>query len=123
MVKLVFPGEFTALNEHIGANNRSRYHSNDIKREETERAWADTLHQKNQNGLRIEKYPVHVHFSWYCSNKKKDPDNISFAKKYILDGVKDAGLIPNDGWNQISGFSDSFHIDSDYPRVEVTFSW
>lgn len=123
MLELVFQGEFTALNEHIGANNRNRFIAAQIKRDETERAWADTLSQKNRKGLIIENYPIRVHFDWYCVNRKKDPDNIAFAKKYILDGMVKAGLIPNDGWNQVAGFSDDFHIDVDNPRVVVRITW
>lgn len=122
MIEILLPGEFHAFNEHSAANNRSRYHSNSMKRSETRRVWADTMSQINSKGLRIEKYPVHVHFDWYCSNKRKDPDNISFAKKYILDGFQEAGFMENDGWKQIKGFSDAFHIDKSNPRVVVTIT-
>lgn len=66
--------------------------------------------------------PLHFHFTWYCPNKRKDPDNISFAKKFILDGLQVAGVIENDGWKQIAGFSDAFYLDKQNPRVELTIS-
>ena len=53
-------------------------------------------------------------------NKRKDKDNIAFAKKFILDGMIQAKLIQNDGWKEISGFTDEFHVDKNNPRVEVT---
>lgn len=62
---------------------------------------------------------VKLIFTWYCKDQKKDPDNISFAKKYILDGMVDAGVLKNDGWKQIQGFEDRFEVDKDNPRVEV----
>jgi Holliday junction resolvase RusA-like endonuclease len=63
--------------------------------------------------------PSALHFHWYCKNKKKDPDNIAFAKKYILDGIVAAGALPNDGWDEVAGLQDSFTVDKDNPRVEV----
>ena len=30
-----------------------------------------------------------------------------------------AGVLKNDGWNDIEGFSDRFYIDKANPRVEV----
>ena len=62
-------------------------------------------------------------FAWYCKNKKVDPDNISFAKKFILDGFQDAKLIENDGFKQICCFQDIFHVDKDNPRVEISLTW
>ena len=63
---------------------------------------------------------VYVDFLWVEQNKKRDPDNIVFAKKFILDGLVDAGLIKKDGWAQISGFSDRWMVDKDNPGVRVT---
>jgi len=50
----------------------------------------------------------------------QDPDNIAFAKKFILDGFQKGGLIAGDGWKQVTSFSDSFSVDPGTPRVEVT---
>lgn len=57
---------------------------------------------------------------WYCVDKMKDKDNIAFAIKYILDGMQLAGLIPNDGWRQLSGsIHHDFFIDKSNPRVDI----
>lgn len=45
--------------------------------------------------------------------RKKDPDNIAFAKKFIFDGMMEAGFIENDNLNYIEGFSDYFIVDKD----------
>ena len=71
------------------------------------------------DGLKVDTYPIVVTFDWYAKNKRKDPDNIAFGKKFILDAMQESGLIENDGFKQIWGFSDNFHIDKDRPRVEV----
>ena len=49
-----------------------------------------------------------------------DKDNIAFAKKFIQDSLVHAGVLANDGWNQIEGFTDDFAVDPKNPRVEVT---
>jgi hypothetical protein len=62
---------------------------------------------------------VKIIITWYCKNEKKDPDNISFAKKFICDGLVSAGVLENDGWKQIQGFEDIFIVDKINPRVEI----
>lgn len=57
---------------------------------------------------------------WYVKNKKKDPDNIEFGIKYILDGLQQLKVIPNDGFcNTSLGKIHKVYIDKEKPRVEV----
>lgn len=112
-MKITIPGEFTDLNTYIRAERTPRVGhllASKIKHEETDR-------------LAYTQGKVHrlttVHFTWICKNKKKDPDNIAFAKKFILDGLVKAGVLENDGWKHIKGFTDMFKVDKDNPRVEV----
>ena len=47
-------------------------------------------------------------------------DNISsFGRKVIQDALVDCGVLKNDGWKNISGFTDMFFVDSQNPRIEV----
>ena len=62
--------------------------------------------------------PVRMAFRWYEPNKKRDLDNISFAKKFILDALVANGIIKTDGWNGVTGFTDEFFTDKS-PRIEV----
>ena len=52
--------------------------------------------------------------------RRRDLDNVAFAKKFIQDSLVHAGVLVNDGWNQIEGFTDDFAVDPKNPRVEVT---
>lgn len=65
------------------------------------------------------KEPVFVNFSWHEPNKKRDLDNIAAAKKFIFDALQYYGVLKNDGWAYVSGFTDHFFVDSENPRVEV----
>lgn len=111
--KFVIEGELTDLNTHLGAANTNRYIANSIKQDETDRVgWAC-------KSIGPITEPVRLKFTWYCKNKRKDPDNIVFAKKYILDGLVSVGVLENDGWNQIIGWDEEWFVDKENPRVEV----
>ena len=70
-------------------------------------------------GIHINK-PVKIHYDFYEQNKRRDQDNVSsFARKVIQDGLVKGGLLANDGWMNIVGFSDDFYVDKDNPRIEV----
>ena len=54
------------------------------------------------------------------TNRRTDPDNIAFQKKFILDGFVAAGLLSNDGWGEIAGWTEKFHIvKKEFQRVEI----
>ena len=62
---------------------------------------------------------VRLDIRWYSKNKKKDPDNIAAGVKFIFDGLVAAGVIKNDGWEENGGWSNSFYVDKDNPRIEI----
>ena len=62
---------------------------------------------------------VYMHFRWIEPNKNRDPDNICFSKKFILDALVKNGILETDGWRGVYGFTDEFDIDAVNPRVEV----
>ena len=115
-IKVEIPGELTDLNTYIKAERTHRNEAAKIKKSETNAVmW---ICWSQQRGVQVEK-PVDVTIHWYVKNKKKDPDNIAFAKKFIMDGMVKAALIPQDSQKYIKSFSDEFFIDKDNPRVEV----
>ena len=64
-----------------------------------------------------------IDYILYEKNKKRDLDNISsFGRKVIQDALVDNGILKNDGWEDVVGFSDSFYIDKENPRIEVIIS-
>lgn len=70
-------------------------------------------------GIHIEN-PVMIYYTFFEPNMKRDLDNISaFAHKVIQDGLVKGGLIQNDGWKNIVGFSDEFFVDKENPRIEI----
>ncbi len=64
--------------------------------------------------------PVFLTFAWHESSRRRDLDNVAFAKKFILDALVALGVLPDDGRRYVTGFVDVFHLDRRDPRVEVT---
>jgi len=63
---------------------------------------------------------VSVEFRWVEKSKKRDKDNIACGKKFILDALVQAGILHDDGWMHVTGFTDSFTVDALRPGVLVT---
>lgn len=52
--------------------------------------------------------PITIEFHWVEDNKRRDFDNIAFAKKFILDAMVKAGKLKDDNRRYVQGFTDSF---------------
>lgn len=117
MNKLVIEGELTALNEFINAERRNRYIAANIKKKKT----GYCKEAAETSGIELQDFPLAVLITWYVKNKRKDADNIAFAKKFILDGLVEAGVLPNDNRKYIQGFVDVVKEDKEWQRIEVTF--
>lgn len=121
VVEIVIMGDFTSLNEYINAERASRYLAADIKRVNTEQVMKQVGNVVPL--VEVLKPPYKVSFVWYCVNQKKDIDNISFAKKFIFDGLVEMGVLSSDGWKVIGEFGgEKFVVDKQNPRVLVRFS-
>ena len=94
-------GEFKGLNDYTSANRKNKYAGAAIKKRETDYI-ATILTFKPK----VESYPIKIIFTWHIHNRAKDLDNVSFAKKYILDGMVKAKTIQNDNLTKIIAFED-----------------
>jgi len=65
------------------------------------------------------KKRIYVRFTWIEPNMRRDFDNIAFAHKFIFDALQEMGIIEDDGWNHVEGFSDKFRLNKNNPRVIV----
>lgn len=112
----VIPGRLVGLNEYINACRRNRYAGAKIKKDaQTAICWEI----KRQKVKRF-KNPVDVHITWIEPNMKRDKDNISFAKKFILDSLVQMQIIQDDGWKWVNNLSDKFYVNKKEPRIIVT---
>lgn len=112
-------GRMPGLNEYTKKNRANVHAGSAMKRRETERAaWA----ARAAHMPRFAR-PVWVTFHWYEPEKgrRRDIDNVAFAKKFILDGLKLAGVIADDSPKWVVGFRDVFSYSRD-PHIVVTLS-
>lgn len=118
MIEIIFEGEFTTLNDYIEAERSSKFKAAEIKKFETTRIGLESL---GVLPIPPEYYPMKVSFFWRRKTAKTDPDNVAFAKKFILDGLQKAGVIVNDSYKEIAMFVDYFIVDPENPHVIVRF--
>lgn len=117
-VAFTIDGRLPGLNELIAAERSNRYKGAKLKRDWQAVALAAALSQTR--GIRF-RLPAIIAFTFYEPNAKRDPDNISgFAHKVIMDALVQAGILADDGWNEVAKISDTYAIDRKRPRIEVT---
>ena len=97
------------LNSYIEAERSSRYKAAEMKKSAT----ATCQWSCNQLRGKVDQCKrYHVSFEWHLPNRKLDNDNVcAFARKVILDGLVKAGVLKNDGANNIGNFKDEFIYD------------
>lgn len=104
---LIIDRRMPNLNDYTRAIGYSRYKGGDMKEEWDEVVRIAAYQQK----LGHFTEPITLEFHWYEPNENRDVDNVAFAKKFILDGLQQAGVITNDNIKWVKGFSDHFHYD------------
>lgn len=111
MVRIKIPMRLPSLNEYTAKCRIQRgtwNAGNQMKRKTQDDLYIYLLK------LPIFRKPIRIHFLWHEQNKKRDLDNISFAKKFILDAMQECGRIPNDNPKYILGFTDEAVYDGTY---------
>lgn len=109
--------ELTDLNTYIQHERSNRFKGAKTKRENTMLVMSHVLNQLK--GVKLDKINK-ITFIWKHKNKRKDPDNVSFASKFIFDGMVAAGLIPDDSWKYLpTRFLHKHEVNKDDPGVVV----
>jgi len=109
-------GKLPSLNEYIDICRRNKYGAANFKKEiEDNIIWK----LKSQMHGVIITEPVKIEFTWHEANSKRDLDNISSAKKFILDAFVRAGFLENDTRKCVAGFVDNFPEPNKEYKVEV----
>lgn len=116
-MKLTIWGTLPGLNDFIEENRRN-YHAGAKLKKEAQ--FLVVLSARKYLKRWRPAGPVYMTYRWFEPNKKRDKDNIAAGgRKIIQDSLVEAGVLKNDGWNDIAGFRDEFYIDKKEPRIEV----
>lgn len=105
------PLKLPSLNDYIRACRRSKFEGAQMKKQiEEDIMW----HIK-----KLPRYdkPVVIHFHWVEGNKKRDLDNVCFAKKFILDALVKAGKLKDDNRKCVTNFHDTFGYEKGVWKV------
>lgn len=99
---VTIPMKLPSLNEYIGWCRENRF-----------KAAARKKQIESDICLFIGKLPIFsnpvlISFVWTEGNKKRDYDNVAFAKKFILDAMVKAGKLKDDNRRYVVGFVDTF---------------
>ena len=113
LIDMKLPG----LNEYTKVNRYNKYAANKVK-QDTQSDIAFFL-----RNMPVYTKPIIIHFLWVEENARRDLDNISFAKKYILDVMVELKKIKGDGQRYVKGFTDRFKVDKNgrtrvYVKIE-----
>lgn len=114
---LWIPMPFPGLNDIIGESSRSHHGWNRMKQK-----WGRTvvLYARSQNFEAI-RTPAHFEFEFIEPNRRRDPDNVvAGGVKIALDALVQAGLLKDDGWDEIASILPSWRVDKDAPGMRMT---
>ena len=109
------PWKLSGLNEYTRACRANRYKRAAMKRTNQDIAALSI------RAARLKPYdgPVRVSITWVEPNMRRDPDNIRFAAKFVLDALVEEGVLPNDTQRYVKGISDRFLVNRNNPRIIV----
>lgn len=103
------------LNEYTNVNRYNKYAG--AKQKKEEQNYIKMCIKQQLGNLKINK-PVIGTFTWIEENKRRDLDNICFAKKFILDSLVELGILKDDNRKMVCGFEDRFEY-ADKSKVIV----
>lgn len=104
MFSFYLGGRLPTLNEYIKAERGNRYAAAKLKKDTEERIIAEI--KETSNGEI--QMPFTLRVVWYEKTKRRDKDNVAFAKKFILDALQKGGYIENDNNKNVKGFIDEY---------------
>lgn len=107
MNKVEIPFRLPSLNQYINECRKNRYAGAKMKKT------IDSDIEYYIGQLPRYNKPIKIHFTWVEENKRRDLDNVCFAKKFILDSMVKAGKLKDDNRNYVVGFEDSFKYDKE----------
>lgn len=114
---LTIPGTLNNLNDYIAAERTNRHKGAKMKADNGN--IVAVAIKQCLRGVSIEN-PVCMEYTWYEPNRRRDKDNVSsFGRKVIQDALVQCGVLKDDGWKHVVGFSDRFEVDKTRPRIEV----
>lgn len=102
MIRVEINMKLPSLNEYVNICRTNKYKASKFKKN-----LEDDIMMFTNRLPRFEN-PVKIHFHWIEGNKRRDLDNICFAKKFILDALVKSGKLQDDNRKCVYAFTDTF---------------
>lgn len=106
-MKAEIPFKLPSLNEYVNVCRTNKFKAAKYKKDIED----DIMFCLNR--LPEMEHPVRIHFHWIEGNKRRDLDNICFAKKFILDALVKAGKLKDDNRKCVTAFVDTFEYGAE----------
>lgn len=111
--KFTVDAKLPGCNEYIRACRGNKYSAAQMKRT------VEMVVGNRARDLPQITGPVRIYFTWREGDRRRDLDNVAFAKKFILDGLVKAGVLPDDNRRHMLGFIDNFLYTPKHWGVDV----
>lgn len=105
------PLKLPSLNDYVNECRRNRFAGANMKKYIEEDIAVYLIDVPEYDGA------VRLNFTWYEGNKRRDFDNVCFAKKFILDALVKSGKLKEDNRKIVTGFTDNFVYGDDWKVV------
>ena len=115
MEKLVIQGKLPGMNEIIKADRANRFKGGEMKNTYTQLVKIEAIKQCCQKFAD----KVYIMINYYEPDNRRDDDNVHAGAKFILDGLKAAGIIIDDRRKYVALKQNPVMVDSKNPRIEV----
>ena len=113
-MRVEIPLKLPSANDYINVCRYNKYGANKFKRD-----IQNDISVFLKDLPRFDK-PQRIRFLWIEGNKRRDLDNICFAKKFILDALVELGKLKDDNRKFVAAFSDDFTYGEEH-KVILTF--
>ena len=100
--RVEIPMKLPSLNDYVRMCRENKYKANKFKQ-----------NLEEDIGMFLGKLPryetpIKIHFHWVEGNKRRDIDNVAFAKKFILDSLVSHQILKDDNRKCVTAFTDTF---------------
>lgn len=102
MIRVDIPIKLPSFNDYISECRKNKFAGAKMKKQYEDQILFFL------GRLKKLKSPVRIVFIWVEDNKRRDYDNVAFAKKFILDAMVKGGYLEDDNRKCVTGFTDRF---------------
>lgn len=113
MNKAYIPFKLPGLNEYTNACRGNKYGGAKMKKDIENKIYPYLI------GLDVFSCPVKIGYTWQEATKRRDIDNVAFAKKFIQDSLVSLGKLKGDSPRYVSGIAYDYFVYNKIDGVEI----